>query len=164
MGMVIRTYTSHAFGTYGSSPWLLRPPAPSPLARGQFDTRIVNAREEVENAALRLLLHVEERPSEHMEEWRTASPHGLCAHRVRHGLICDGSNTICQCFVSRERLQGSCFWSELKMKRCVFCDSWGSRAAIKETVEGTGAHGCSKFECTGLHVDFDKKHHIHQIL
>ena len=90
MGMAIRTYTSHAFGTYGSSPWLLRPPAPSPLACGQSDTRFVNAREEVEKAALRLLLHVEERPSEHMEERRTASPRCWCAHRVHHGLIYDG--------------------------------------------------------------------------
>ncbi len=57
------------------------------LARGHLDTRFVNAREEVEKAALRLLLHVEKRPWEHMEERRTASPHFWCAHRVRHGLV-----------------------------------------------------------------------------
>jgi hypothetical protein len=106
MGMVIRTYTSHAFGTYASSPWLVRPPAPSPLARGQRDKRREKEREEVEKGALRLLLHVEERPSEHMEEWRTASPHCLCAPRVRHGLICDGSSTICGCLCPEKGSKG----------------------------------------------------------
>jgi hypothetical protein len=85
MGMAIRTYTSHALGTYGSSPSHMPPPAPLLLASGQIDTRFGNE-------ALRPLLHVEEqRPaeaesvlvlgSEHMPE-RRAPPLRIACVRI----------------------------------------------------------------------------------